>query len=101
MLDLKYRFNGNKHFNKNVYYDSLKLLDRIIQFYKNSKIFPSDENNMKYFKWNNDHINRCYQMMKEMGIVTYARNHRRTTLSFLDEYAYLNEAVNLNTNIKI
>ena len=91
MKDLRYRYNGNNHFNENVYHDTIRLMDKIVVFYKLHGIIPTDDMIIHTYHWTRDHINRCYQMLKEMGVVTYARNHRRTTLQFLDKYKYLNE----------
>ena len=91
MKDLKYRLNDNHHFNENIYHDAIRLLDRITILCRLHNFIPSDANLMHYFYWNKDHLNRCFQMLKEMGKVDYARNHRRTTLKFLGEYEFLNK----------
>ena len=93
MKNLKYRYNDNHHFNENVYHDTVRLMDRFIGFYQRHRQLPSDDENMMFFHWTRDHLNRCFQMLKEMGVVTYARNHRRTTLKFLGEYENLNSLI--------
>lgn len=90
MRDLKYRYNDNHHFNETIYHDTIRLMDRFMMFHQRNRLLPTDEENMKFFGWTKDHLNRCFQMMREMGIVDYVRNHRRTTLKFLGEYSTLN-----------
>ena len=91
MKDLKYRYNGNNHFNEKVYHDAIRLIDRITVLYRLHNFIPNDDSLIHYFCWTRDHLNRCYQMLKEMKVVDYARNHRRTTLKFLGDYEFLNK----------
>ncbi len=92
-MDEFYRFACDKshHFTKTVYNDCFKLLDRFHYFYSKQKTLPTDEETIQYFHWSKDHLHRCYQMLKEMNIVSYARNHRRTTLRFHGKFACLND----------
>ena len=83
----------NHHFNENIYNDCIRLLKRIQTFAQKGSILPTDEMNMKYFHWTKDHLNRCYQMMKAAGVLTYSRNNRRTTLRFLGDCEYLNKFI--------
>ena len=82
---------GNNHFSKNTFEDAEKLLRRVISFAQQGHNLPSDEMNMKYFKWSKDHLDRCYQLLKTVHVVDYSRNHRRTTLKFIGDYDYLNK----------
>lgn len=95
MKDLKYRYNGNNHFNEKVYHDTIRLMDRYMTFYDYHRSLPTDDEMMRYFGWTKDHLNRCYQMLKELGVVDYARNHRRTTLRFLGDYEGLNALIRI------
>ena len=82
---------NNHHFSKKVVDDSGLLMNRFYFFYLKGALLPSDENNMKHFNWSKDHLNRCFQFLKEMGVLTYSRNNRRTTLQFLGEYQRYND----------
>ena len=81
---------NNHHFSKKVRDDSIRLMERFHFFYLKHGLMPNDENNIKYFHWSKDHLNRCFQFLKEMGVLTYSRNNRRTTLKFLGEYQRYN-----------
>lgn len=89
----------NNHFTRRVKDDSLLLLDRYIFFYQKSGLIPNDEGMLKYFRWTKDHLNRCYQYLKEIGVLTYARNNRRHTLQFLGDYARLNRVVKIKREV--
>ena len=80
----------NHHFSKKVRDDSIRLMDRFYFFYIKGALMPDDDNMIKHFHWNKDHLNRCFQFLKEMGVLTYSRNNRRTTLQFLGEYQRYN-----------
>lgn len=84
---------GNHHFTSKVFEDSQRLLIRFQTFAQKGNMLPNDDANMKYFNWSKDHLDRCYQLLKEVKVVDYVRNHRRTTLKFLGEYAYLNNFI--------
>lgn len=83
----------NHHFSSKVLEDSQRLLVRFHTFVQKGNCIPTDEMNLRYFNWSKDHLNRCYQFLKEAKVVDYARNHRRTTLKFLGEFAYLNDFI--------
>lgn len=89
-------FDKNHHLNKNVYHDCFKLLDRCHRFYLQQRTLPTDSENMKYFGWTKDHLDRCYQMLKKLGVVSYSRNNRRHTLKFLGKFYCLNEYLPTN-----
>jgi len=93
MKDLKYRFNNDHHLNENIYHDAIRLFDRIVAICDNYNVVPGDVNHMKYYNWSRDHINRCYKMLRELKLVDYVPYHRRTTLKFLGDYAYLNKYI--------
>lgn len=82
---------GNHHFTKKTFEDAERLLKRCQSFAQKGSCIPTDEMNMKYFKWSKDHLDRCYQLLKTVKVVNYAPFHRRTTLEFLGEYKYLND----------
>ena len=83
----------NHHFTKNINADANRLLNRLELFYTKGRHFPTDEENMRYFGWTKDHINRCYQLLKAQKLVDYARGHRRTTLQFKAKYSIFNDWV--------
>ena len=83
-------FYENHHFSKSVEKDCYRLMDRYKLFYEKKNLLPTDEANMKFFGWTKDHLNRCFQMLKEIGVVDYSRNNRRSTLKFLGKYSCLN-----------
>ena len=82
---------GNHHFTKKVFEDAERLLKRCQNFAQKGNMIPNDEMNMKYFGWSKDHLDRCYQLLKLVNVVSYVSFHRRTTLKFIGDYEYLNK----------
>lgn len=81
---------GNHHFSKKVFEDSQRLLTRCNMLGVKTHRIPNDASLMMYFGWTKDHLDRCYQLLKSVGVVDYAKGHRRSTLHFIGEYEYLN-----------
>ena len=81
---------GNHHFSKKVFEDSQALLTRCTILGTQKNYIPNDASLMMYFSWTKDHLDRCYQLLKTVGVVDYARNNRRSTFKFVGEYEYLN-----------
>ena len=82
---------GNNHFTKKVFEDSERLLTRYEILAKNNNHVPTDIEIMKYFNCTKDHLDRCFQLLRTVGVVSYSRNNRIHTLKFLGDYAYLND----------
>lgn len=85
---------GNHHFTKKVFEDAERLLTRYNVLATNTNFIPDDKAMMKYFNWSKDHLDRCFQLLRTLGVVSYSRNNRRHTLKFLGDYEYLNELLN-------